>query len=177
MLSFLANEREIDLREEYKQNEGHQIAILTISDTRTEESDKGGTLVWQLAEESGVKIVEKVICKDDELAIRQALAHWFKMPEVDAIITTGGTGIAKRDCSIEAIQPLFTKEMTGFGELFRYVSYTEDIGTKAMLSRAVAGVAHDKMIFVLPGSTGAVRLAMTKLILPELDHIVRELKK
>lgn len=152
-------------------------AILTVSDTRTEETDKGGLLISQLLEQASVHVVEKLICKDEINEIQAILKTWTKNDNIDAIITTGGTGIAKRDCTIEAIQPSFTKEISGFGELFRFLSFTEDVGTKAMLSRSVAGVVNDKAVFVLPGSVGAIKLAMNKLILPELEHIVFELTK
>lgn len=151
--------------------------ILTVSDTRTEETDKGGLLISQLLEQASVNVMEKLISKDEISEIQTILKTWTNNNKIDVIITTGGTGIAKRDCTIEAILPSFTKEISGFGELFRFLSYTEDVGTKAMLSRAVAGVVNDKAIFVLPGSVGAIKLAMTKLILPELEHIVFELTK
>lgn len=165
------------MSKQFKVERPIRIAILTISDTRTEETDKGGQLIQQLAETASLEVVQKLICTDEIEEIQSILDIWYSNEKIDAIITTGGTGIAKRDCTIEAIQPTFTKEITGFGELFRYLSFTEDVGTKAMLSRAVAGVAFDKVIFVLPGSTGAIHLAMTKLILPELEHIVFELTK
>ncbi|WP_313890875.1 MogA/MoaB family molybdenum cofactor biosynthesis protein [Psychrobacillus sp.] len=165
------------MSKQFKVERPIRIAILTISDTRTEETDKGGQLIQQLAETASLEVVRKLICTDEIEEIQSILDIWYRNEKIDAIITTGGTGIAKRDCTIEAIQPTFTKEITGFGELFRYLSFTEDVGTKAMLSRAVAGVAFDKAIFVLPGSTGAIHLAMTKLILPELEHIIFELTK
>lgn len=165
------------MSKQFKVERPIRIAILTISDTRTDETDKGGQLIQQLAETASLEVVQKLICIDEIEEIQNILGIWYLNEKIDAIITTGGTGIAKRDCTIEAIQPTFTKEITGFGELFRYLSFTEDVGTKAMLSRAVAGVANDKAVFVLPGSTGAIRLAMTKLILPEVEHIVFELTK
>lgn len=152
-------------------------AILTISDTRTVTTDKGGSLISQLFEQASISVIEKLICKDEIKEIQANLDAWTANSDIDVIITTGGTGIAKRDCSIEAISPKFSKEISGFGELFRYLSYTEDVGTKAMLSRAVAGVVDDKAVFVLPGSVGAIQLAMTKLILPELEHIIFEVTK
>ena len=114
--------------------------------------------------------------KDDKAAITTQLKAWLDT-DIDVIITTGGTGIAARDVTIEAVQPLLTKEIEGFGELFRYLSYTEDVGTRALLSRAVGGTVHDKLIFSLPGSTGAVKLALEKLIKPELNHLVLEVTK
>ena len=153
------------------------IAVLTVSDTRTPETDTGGALVKTLAEANGIEVAGYRIVKDDVAAIKRAVAEWLEKAELDAIISTGGTGIAKRDVSIEAIEPLFEKEIPGFGELFRFLSFTEDIGTRALLSRASAGVATDKAIFVLPGSRGAVKLAMERLVLPELAHITFELGK
>ncbi|MDU4929573.1 MAG: molybdopterin-binding protein, partial [Staphylococcus epidermidis] len=97
--------------------------------------------------------------------------------QLDVIITTGGTGISQRDVTIEAVRPLLTKELEGFGELFRYLSYTEDVGTRALLTRAIAGTCDNTLIFALPGSTGAIKLAIEKLIKPELSHLVFELNK
>lgn len=96
---------------------------------------------------------------------------------IDVIITTGGTGIAQRDVTIEVVRPLLDKEIEGFGELFRYLSYTEDVGTRSLLSRAVAGTHDEALIFALPGSTGAIKLAINKLIKPELNHLIHELTK
>ncbi|WKA54554.1 MogA/MoaB family molybdenum cofactor biosynthesis protein [Planococcus shixiaomingii] len=154
-----------------------RLAVLTVSDTRTEATDMGGKLVQELAQIKGLKVAAYEIVPDDKERIRQKVNEWLELEEVDAIITTGGTGIAKRDVTLEAVIPLFEKQLDGFGELFRYVSFAEDVGTKALLSRAAAGVAKDKAIFVLPGSRGAVKLAMERLILPEIRHIVFELTK
>ena len=109
--------------------------------------------------------------------IRDAVIKGCENGNIDVVLTNGGTGIALRDVTIETVQELFTKEITGFGELFRSISYQEDIGSSAILSRAIAGVYLNKAIFSTPGSTGAVRLAMNKLILPEIGHVVRELQK
>ncbi|PSL40220.1 molybdenum cofactor biosynthesis protein B [Planomicrobium soli] len=154
-----------------------RLAVLTVSDTRTEATDTGGKLVQELAKEKGLEIAAYKIVPDNTETIRLAVKAWLEEDRVDAVITTGGTGIARRDVTLEAVKPLFEKELDGFGELFRYVSFAEDVGTKALLSRAAAGVAEDKAIFVLPGSRGAVRLAMKRLILPEIRHIVFELTK
>lgn len=154
-----------------------RIAVLTVSDTRTPETDTGGALVKTLAEAAGIEVAGYRIVKDDQAEIKRAVVEWLEEKDLDAIVSTGGTGIAKRDVSIEAIEPLFEKEIPGFGELFRFLSFTEDIGTRALLSRASAGVASDKAIFVLPGSRGAVKLAMERLVLPELAHITFELNK
>lgn len=156
------------------------VAILTVSDTRDFDSDKGGQLVQSLLKEINVSIEEHhyKIVKDDKNAITLQIKQWLEDSEnIDVIITTGGTGISQRDVTIEAVRPLLTKEIEGFGELFRYLSYTEDVGTRALLSRAIGGTAKDKLIFALPGSTGAVKLAIEKLIKPELNHLVHELTK
>lgn len=154
-----------------------RLAVLTVSDTRTEATDKGGKLVQELAREQGLEVAAYEIVPDDRDQIRNKVEQWMKEEQVDVVISTGGTGIARRDVTLEAISPLFEKQLDGFGELFRYVSFAEDVGTKALLSRAAAGVANDKAIFVLPGSRGAVKLAMERLILPEIRHIVFELTK
>lgn len=156
------------------------VAILTVSDTRDFDSDKGGQLVQSLLKEINVSIEKHhyKIVKDDKNAITLQIKQWLEDNEnIDVIITTGGTGISQRDVTIEAVRPLLTKELEGFGELFRYLSYTEDVGTRALLSRAIGGTAKDKLIFALPGSTGAVKLAIEKLIKPELNHLVHELTK
>ena len=156
------------------------VALLTVSDTRDFDSDKGGQLVRSLLKEINVSIEEHhyKIVKDDKNAITLQIKQWLEDNEnLDVIITTGGTGISQRDVTIEAVRPLLTKELEGFGELFRYLSYTEDVGTRALLSRAIGGTAKDKLIFALPGSTGAVKLAIEKLIKPELNHLVHELTK
>lgn len=153
-------------------------AVLTVSDTRTAETDKGGQLVRSLLEEDQVEITEGhyKIVKDDKEAIASQVEQWL-IEDIDVIITTGGTGISQRDITIESIRPMLTKELEGFGELFRYLSYTEDVGSRSFLSRAIAGTVKDKLIFTLPGSTGAVKLALEKLIKPELNHLVHELTK
>lgn len=165
------------MSESFKIEKKIRIAVLTVSDTRTEEADTSGAMIKTMAEAEGIEVGGYRIVRDDKTEIQAAVEEWLKDPKLDAIISTGGTGIAKRDISIEAIMHFFEKEMTGFGELFRYLSFTEDIGTRAMLSRASAGVASDKAIFVLPGSRGAVKLAMGRLVLPELAHIIVELGK
>lgn len=165
------------MSETFHTNHQVRIAVVTVSDTRTTRTDTGGQLVQQLAKNHGLLIAEYAIVTDDQTAIREVLFQLLERADVDGIITTGGTGIAKRDVTLEAVQPLFEKEISGFGELFRYVSFTEDIGSKALLSRAAAGVVNGKAIFALPGSRGAVKLAMERLILPEISHIYSELTK
>ncbi|KIJ87685.1 MULTISPECIES: MogA/MoaB family molybdenum cofactor biosynthesis protein [Staphylococcus] len=153
-------------------------AILTVSDTRDYETDRGGQLAQSLLSELNVSIATEHyrIVKDEQDLIQKQLQEWLK-EDIDVIITTGGTGIAQRDVTIEAVSALITKEIEGFGELFRYLSYTEDVGTRALLSRAIAGAVGDKLIFSIPGSTGAVKLALNKLIKPELNHLVNEITK
>ena len=154
------------------------VAVLTVSDTRTKETDKGGQLVQQYLKDLNVEIREGhyQIVKDDVTEIQTQVNEWLNN-DVDAIITTGGTGISQRDVTIEAIKPLLDKEIEGFGEIFRYLSYTEDVGTRAILSRAIAGTVGHQVMISIPGSTGAVKLAMEKLITKELNHLVHELNK
>lgn len=154
------------------------VAVLTVSDTRTKETDKGGQLVQQYLKDLNVEIKEGhyQIVKDDVTEIQTQVNEWLNN-DVDAIITTGGTGISQKDVTIEAIKPLLDKEIEGFGEIFRYLSYTEDVGTRAILSRAIAGTVGHQVIISIPGSTGAVKLAMEKLITKELNHLVHELNK
>ncbi|MCE5796784.1 MogA/MoaB family molybdenum cofactor biosynthesis protein [Staphylococcus pseudintermedius] len=153
-------------------------AVLTVSDTRTTETDKGGQSVQTLLQTADfeVEIQHYMIVKDELTAIQSTVQQWLT-GDVDVIVTTGGTGIAPRDVTIEAVTPLLDKEIEGFGELFRYLSFTEDVGTRALLSRAVVGTAKRTLIFCLPGSTGAVKLALNRLILPELTHLVYEMNK
>ncbi|MDF1508740.1 molybdenum cofactor biosynthesis protein MoaB [Robertmurraya sp. DFI.2.37] len=151
--------------------------VITVSDTRTKETDKSGQTMIQLLEAAGHIIVDYTIVKDEREPIRDAVLQGCETANIDVILTNGGTGIAKRDVTIETVQELFTKEISGFGELFRMLSYQEDIGSAAILSRAIAGVVQNKAVFSTPGSTGAVKLAMNRLILPEIGHVVRELHK
>jgi molybdopterin adenylyltransferase len=151
--------------------------VITVSDTRNADTDKSGKLMMELLEQAGHTIVDYVIVKDETDPIKEAILKGCERDEIDVILTNGGTGIAKRDVTIETVQSLLDKEIVGFGELFRMLSYQEDIGSAAILSRAIAGVVKDKGVFATPGSTGAVKLAMNKLILPEIGHVVREIKK
>lgn len=151
--------------------------VVTVSDTRTMATDKSGKLIKQLLLAAEHEIVDHIIVKDEIAEIRAVLDTGIERDDVDAILLTGGTGIAKRDVTIEVVQEKLEKELTGFGEIFRMLSYTEDIGSKAILSRAIAGVVGRKVIFALPGSQGAVKLALEKLIIPELGHILSELSK
>ncbi|MEO2074736.1 MAG: molybdenum cofactor biosynthesis protein B [Bacillus sp. (in: firmicutes)] len=151
--------------------------VLTVSDTRNKDTDKSGKLMIELLEQSGHIITDYVIVKDEKLPIQDEILKGCGREDIDAILINGGTGIAKRDVTIETVKNLLDKEIVGFGELFRMLSYQEDIGSAAILSRAIAGVVKNKAVFSTPGSTGAVKLAMNKLILPELGHVVREIQK
>ncbi|MDQ0196998.1 MogA/MoaB family molybdenum cofactor biosynthesis protein [Neobacillus ginsengisoli] len=151
--------------------------VITVSDTRDRETDKSGRLMIDLLETAGHKVVDYVVVKDETIPIQSEIRKGCNREDIDVILTNGGTGIAKRDVTIESVQSLLEKEIVGFGEIFRMLSYHEDIGSAAILSRAIAGVVRDKAVFSTPGSTGAVKLAMNKLILPEIGHVVRELKK
>ncbi len=144
------------------------VAVLTVSDTRTRENDTSGDLVQERLETAGHKVVSRVILKDDVEKLRGQLRAWMADKNVEAVISTGGTGLTKRDVTPEAFEPLFTKAIPGFGELFRWLSY-EEIGTSTIESRALAGVADDTLVFCLPGSTGACRTGMDKIILPQLN--------
>ncbi|MBW8351428.1 molybdenum cofactor biosynthesis protein MoaB [Bacillus sp. IITD106] len=152
-------------------------AVITVSDTRSVNHDKSGNLIKRLLNEGGHPVTLYKIVKDDKTSIEAVIEEAAGMENVQVILMTGGTGIAKRDVTIETVSALFEKEIVGFGEIFRMLSYTEDIGSAAIMSRACAGTFRNKAIFVMPGSTGAVKLAMEKLILKEIGHVVRELNK
>ena len=147
--------------------------VITISDTRTAETDTGGRMVGDLLTGDGHEVVGKSIVPDDPGRVREAIEEQLANADVQVVVTTGGTGISSRDQTYEVVNGLLDKRIDGFGELFRALSYQE-VGTAAMLSRAVAGTARGKVLISIPGSVNAVRLAVTKLILPELGHLVRE---
>ena len=144
------------------------VAILTVSDTRTRENDTSGDIIQERLTTAGHKVAARAIVRDDLEKLRAQLRAWIADQNVDAVISTGGTGLTQRDVTPEAVEPLFTKAIPGFGELFRWLSYGE-IGTSTIESRALAGVAGDTLIFCLPGSTGACRTGLDKIILPQLD--------
>ena len=151
--------------------------MVTVSDTRTEETDRGGGAIVELLSATGTTtIAGKTIVPDDPERVRDALQAGIETPDVDVVIATGGTGITRRDGTYEVVSALLEKRIDGFGELFRALSY-EEIGPAAMMSRACAGLAGGTIVISLPGSENAVRLAMTKLILPELGHMVREARR
>jgi molybdenum cofactor biosynthesis protein B len=148
------------------------VAVLTVSDTRTEETDKSGRILKEGAEAAGHKVVDKRIVKDDVYQMRAEFSRWIADPRVHVILSTGGTGIAGRDSTPEAVIPLLDKPIEGFGELFRAVSM-EEIGASAIQSRAIAGLTNQTLVFCLPGSTGACRTGWEKILLPQLDHRTR----
>ncbi|PID49343.1 MAG: molybdenum cofactor biosynthesis protein B [Proteobacteria bacterium] len=144
------------------------IAVLTISDTRTEADDTSGKVLVERLTQAGHQCFEKAIVADDKYAIRATVSRWIADERVHAIVTTGGTGITGRDGTPEAINPLLDKTIEGFGEIFRMLSY-EEIGTSTLQSRAISGVANSTYLFCLPGSSGACRLGWDKLIEKQLD--------
>jgi molybdenum cofactor biosynthesis protein B len=150
-------------------------AVVTVSDTRTEATDTSGARIQELVRAAGHEIAAYRIVPDDPGLIRDALAPILTNPGVGVVFLTGGTGIASRDTTFEAVRALFEKEIEGFGELFRMLSF-EAIGPAAMLSRACAGIVAGKAVFSIPGSTAAVELALTRLALPQLGHIARLLE-
>ncbi len=151
-------------------------AVITISDTRTEEDDHGGNFIADSLKSAGHDVKEKRIVSDDSEGLKKLLQEFADSGEFHLIVTTGGTGIASRDNTISAVKPLLSKTMEGFGELFRSLSFKE-IGSRAMLSRALGGVIGNSLIFCLPGSLNAVKLGVDKLILPDLGHLVWEVTR
>ena len=145
------------------------IAIMTVSDSRTEETDSSGALLVERLTEAGHTLAEKVIVPDNIYSIREVMSRWIADPEVFAIISTGGTGLTGRDITPEAVAPLLDKEIAGIGELFRWISY-QDIKTSTVASRALGGVANGTFVFCLPGSTGACRTGWDDIIGPQLDY-------
>jgi molybdenum cofactor biosynthesis protein B len=148
-------------------------AVLTISDTRTEDTDTSGRTISDLLQAQGHTVSARLLVTDDPDRIAAALDALLARDDVQVVLTTGGTGISRRDSTYEVVERMLEKRLDGFGELFRMISYGE-IGAAAMLSRACAGLARGRAIFVMPGSEAAVHLAMEKLVLPELGHVVRE---
>lgn len=148
-------------------------AVLTVSDSRTPATDGGGSAIVELLEAAGHRIVARDIVRDEALEIGRRLGEWIRDDEIELVLTTGGTGVSSRDGTVEVVERYLDKKLEGFGELFRMLSF-EQVGAAAMLSRATAGLAHGTLIFALPGSPAAVRLAMERLIVPELPHLLFE---
>ena len=149
-----------------------RIAILTVSDSRDEASDKSGRLLVDRLKAAGHLLAEKVIVPDDVYQVRAAVSRWIADPDVNAVITTGGTGVTGRDSTPEAVRPLLDKVLDGFGEMFRSISYGQ-IGTSTLQSRALAGVANATYVFCVPGSSGACATAWDELIAAQLDFRTR----
>jgi molybdenum cofactor biosynthesis protein B len=150
--------------------------VVTVSDTRTEASDTSGRAIADLLTAAGHRVAGRTIVSDDAELVRGTVERQLANPDVDVVITTGGTGITSRDSTFEAIAGLLQKRLDGFGELFRMLSF-EQIGSAAMMSRACAGLVAGRIIVSLPGSEAAVRLAMTRLVVPELGHMVQQARK
>ncbi|WP_414590399.1 MogA/MoaB family molybdenum cofactor biosynthesis protein [Anabaena sp. CCY 9614] len=151
-------------------------AVVTVSDTRIPETDKSGQIIKQLLVGANHVVLAYAIIKDEPTQIQQQIQRLSESANLDVVIFNGGTGIAPRDTTYDAIEKLLEKTLPGFGELFRFLSYQE-IGSRAIASRAVAGVYQNKLIFSLPGSSNAVLLGMEKLILPEMVHLVSQMRK
>ena len=152
------------------------LALLTVSDTRTPEDDRSGQLARSLLEGAGHRVVDYRVLPDEPERIARCVEDWLDSEECEGVVVSGGTGIASRDRTYEALSELLDKRLDGFGELFRMLSF-EQVGSAAMLSRAVAGIARGKPLFSLPGSPQAVELALERLILPELGHLLAELRR
>ncbi|MFQ5514656.1 MAG: molybdenum cofactor biosynthesis protein B [Myxococcota bacterium] len=151
------------------------VFVLTVSDTRALDSDRSGKQITEALEANGHRVQVRELVRDEPDAIARAALQALLRPDIDVLIATGGTGVAPRDVTPDAIEPLLDRTLPGFGELFRALSF-EEIGPAAMLSRALAGVSRGTAVFVLPGSSGAVRLALERLLLPELPHLIRLLR-
>lgn len=151
-------------------------AVITCSDTRTPETDTSGYRIMNMLKEAGHGVLSYQLIKDEPKKIKAAVKKAAKNKRIQAVVINGGTGIAKRDSTFEAIDGMLEKRLEGFGEVFRYLTYQE-IGSPAIMTRATAGTYKGRIVFSTPGSENAVRLAMEKLILPELGHIIRELTK
>jgi molybdenum cofactor biosynthesis protein B len=152
------------------------IAVLTVSDTRTKETDRSGPAAMRLLEQGGHRVFDYRIVPDDPSRVRDCVERWLGEEDCDGVVLNGGTGISVRDRTYESISGMLDKRLDGFGELFRALSF-EQIGPAAMLSRAVGGVARGKLVFSLPGSTAAVELAMSRLVVPELGHLLGQLRR
>ena len=151
-------------------------AVITLSDTRSESTDTSGRRTRELLEAAGHEVSLCRIIPDDAATLDALLAELTAAPELDAILTNGGTGISRRDQTVGVVERHLTTPLPGFGELFRMLSWAQ-IGSGSMLSRAVGGISRGKLLFAMPGSTAAVELAMTKLVIPELRHLLHQMRK
>ncbi len=164
-------------RNEAKRFTALRCAVLTVSDSRTAETDESGRYLRETLAGAGHTVLDFGLLPNDEARVRSQLETWLGRDDLDLIVCTGGTGLGSRDRTIEVVRPLLEKEMPGFGELFRMLSYTEQVGTASILSRATAGSARGKLLVSLPGSRAAVELALQRIILPEGAHALRELRR
>ena len=153
-----------------------RLGIMSFSDTRSEAEDRSGAILKEVLAAGGHEIVSYQVVREEPVLMKKALFDWLQRQDIDAIITSGGTGLTDRDGTIEVARSFFTKELDGFGEIFRLISY-QQIGAAAMLSRATAGLAGGKMLVCLPGSSRGVKLAATRLLLPQLPHMVWEINR
>ena len=151
--------------------ESVRCAVLTVSDTRSLADDKSGQTIVELLQQAGHEIADRALVRDEPALVVDQVSRFAENTEIDAVVVTGGTGIAARDQTPDAVARLITRQLPGYGELFRMLSYQE-IGAAAMLSRAMGGLVGETVVLTMPGSTAAVRLAMEKIILPELSHLV-----
>jgi molybdopterin adenylyltransferase len=160
--------------EEHRRQSPHRVAcaVLTVSDTRTLADDRSGDLIVELLQQAGHEAAVRTIVRDEPQMLEAVLREWVARPDVAAVLVTGGTGVAPRDQTPDTLAGMFTRRLPGFGELFRMLSYQE-IGAAAMLSRAGAGLIDQTVVILMPGSTPAVRLAMERLVVPELGHMVQ----
>ena len=152
-------------------------ALLTVTDSRTLDTDESGQAMQRLLDGAGHAIADYQILPNNEARVRGHVRTLIARPDVDAVLITGGTGLGSKDRTVEAVRPLLEKELPGFGEIFRVISFQEQIGAAAILSRAIAGSANGKLVVSMPGSKAAVELALTRIILPELRHAIRELRR
>jgi len=156
--------------------DGARCLALTVSDSRTLATDESGALIERLLTEAG-HVVERRLLTNDEAPLRAALQTAIARSDLDVVLCTGGTGLGARDRTVDVVRPMLERELPGFGEIFRVLSFQEQIGAAAILSRAIAGSARGKFVAVMPGSKAAVELAMTRLIVPELKHTLREIRR
>lgn len=152
-------------------------AVLTVSDSRTAETDASGPAIRAALTGAGHLVADHGLLPNEEPRVRAHVRAWLAREDLDVIIVTGGTGLGSRDRTVEALTPLFDKEIPGFGELFRMISFQEQVGTAAILTRAAAGSAKGKLVVTLPGSRAAVELALSRILLPELAHLMREIRR
>lgn len=152
-------------------------AILTVTDTRTVDNDESGAAIKRLIEAAGHQMADYTLLPNNEARVRGQVRALVARSDIDVVLLTGGTGLGSKDRTVEAVRSAIEKELPGFGELFRMVSFQEQVGTAAILSRAVAGSANGKLVVSMPGSKAAVELALTRILLPELRHAIRELRR